>query len=258
MLADKGNLDTLFTDLKISCINTSQYKERFKDVFIRSKNNPTYQQFLNMLRTDQEIRIKIDTCRDSCDVYEFRRINIDRQNFDFLHKYLQDHPWPALSEGSLYAYIIALHDHGYYDVYLPILRKALADGKINRIRNIEDWQHLDSVNADMEKYFLRSKKLQFNVTYFLHDQLIPADELRRMQDSIHIHCPIKYAYVVYMSENKNEYLKWIKEHSKVEKIRELELRQFDGLDLKCSILPFQQVFLKSDSKKAKLMLYFIY
>ncbi len=267
-----SDLDTFFAGLKI----TVRAQKEYRKTFIAISNAPeseAYKKFKEMHGEDQEVRWKLERCKDSfnCAVFEEKMRYTDSVHFDYLYKYVQKHGWPKLSDGSLHAELIALHDgyEGHMKYYLAFMKKAVLTGQAssNGYGNVLN----RAIKPTFEELARKFKnKVVFDVSYILSRDTPTIARLELMKKAVKAHKPIKYIYFMYESDNKRDY-NWFMSgrdgHARRsdmdnywiawELMVHLEDYQRDLLHSNENIF-YQFVYSESLLKRKKLLLYLLY
>lgn len=189
------NVDEHITQFKLSDDYAQQYRQRFITAY--ENRNETYRQFEEMLTRDQEVRNMYNKCGDAatCRKLGDKMRAVDSVNFAYLYNYVTEHGWPSFEDGGMYVEVIAIHDHGRHEEYLPIVKNAVANGLASKgtydliyywlkgsIRSTKEW--LDTV-----------PKLSFKVNAMMSGTPITAD-INEIINFVQAYCPIKYVFVI--------------------------------------------------------------
>ena len=188
---------------------TRDAKEQYINLFTKVYNAPkskAYYDFKKMADEDQRIRNKLEGCRDSlaaATAIEEMEYS-DSVNFRYLYQYLKKHGWPSLADGSMYASILAIHDHDHHTEYLPIVKRAVLGGQLepNVLGLIVYWVARSKESNGFEQYLATHTHLRYDITDAV-DSIISPRLFPEIKKMIVEHCPVK---LVYVDECKNKKL----------------------------------------------------
>jgi len=170
------------TKFKISKESKDRYISIFNESYYGKKHEP-YTKFKEMYEEDQNIRNKGDSCRDSaCYSLNFNdMVRTDTMHFNYLYKYIIEHGWPTIAEGSLYASVIAVHDHEHHESYIRLLRKGVIEGQVDPgiLRLVNNWYLLQKRYDMLNEHIVRGTYYKFDVSEMLNNEMpISLDTIR--------------------------------------------------------------------------------
>lgn len=180
-------------------------RRRYTDSFSKVYNSPrskAYQMFEKMYAEDQAIRHKLDSCTDSlsCSVASEQMLFTDSMHFVGLLGYVHRYGWPSIANGSIYASIIALHDHRHHKLYRPVVLQGTLDGIIERqiLDLLYFWVKSEGLYITLSKH----KYVVFDVTDVLKYKM-PAC-LPEVKKVIAAHCPVNWYWNIEWEKNMSE------------------------------------------------------
>ncbi|HXS37650.1 MAG TPA: hypothetical protein VN721_13180 [Flavipsychrobacter sp.] len=195
-LGEPTPIETIINERKFHL--TLQAKKDYRNIYAKALNSPkspSYKKFKAMAEEDQLTRKRLDKCADSItfQILNNKMIATDSAHFNYLYNYVQKNGWPTLSNGSLYAAIIAIHDHAHHSFYFPYMEKAIVAGQLGLepLQLIYEWMTTNFETKDLLNY---PKKIPFDVTSILKDQL--PSSLQRIEYFTKKYCPV-HLYFVY-------------------------------------------------------------
>jgi hypothetical protein len=203
------NIDTFLAALSLTSLVKQDYKARFMEVWNKPKSG-AYETFRAMFYEDQEVRTKLGYSVDSASItfFEKKEMATDTAHFAYLHAYVQKNGWPSIENGSLYAWIIAVHDHQHLDYYMPIIKKAVLDGAVP----IEAYKTIGNKRASWREGFehqlLNAKNKAVIDLSCLFQYTLPDQVILKIQKAVNAHCPITYEALVYESNDKKDLDSW--------------------------------------------------
>ncbi len=211
-----NTLDSLYTQYLLTNAAQKKYRTIFESTFYK-KQSVIFKKFEKMYVEDQEIRKALHYCNDdfTCNKLTAARRIIDLNNFEFLYEYVNKNGWPSIENGSLFARVIAIHDHSRFDQYIPIIKKAVLDGVVplstytmmmtyKKMENTS-WQHAIDMNKSIEIYI--------NTT--IDNKMPDSITLKKIECSVREHCDIKYIFFVFESNNKKDSEIWFESMTKI-------------------------------------------
>lgn len=209
-----AGLETFFAKYLLTNAARNEYRRMYEQVY-NSPKTEAYKKFKAMFEEDQDVRNKLDTCSEEiiCDRLKTQMRTTDSVHFAWLYNYVAKNGWPTIENGSMYAIYIALHDHVKYNHYIPILRKAVlagiaAPGVYAGILTNES----RSKSTDPNKMLELPNSLIFDVSMLLRNTLPDSVTYKRINKAIRNHCHIKFFALIYETNDKNKYEKFIKEY----------------------------------------------
>jgi hypothetical protein len=249
---------------------TPTASNRFRDSYIKSLSDSSrlFSTFKKMREDDQFARSMMEKCGDSftCAKLSARLKKTDSIHFDFLYRYVNESGWPTLENGSLYASLIAIHDHGHHDFYLPHLKKAVEQGQLpmDPLNLVLYWRSRPSGMA-LKKMLDTSRKLTFDVSSILANKL-PAS-LPRIINSAKKHCVVKL-HLVFEAQDIKLYEQWTARTNYPGSHDHSIQRLFDAIFEVCPIKMHkgrsvyegtsQISWVPAEHKRPKIMLYLVY
>lgn len=125
------SLVPIYDEFSLTAAARARYGKIFDSVYLLPRSK-AFRRFGMMYKQDQAIRARLSNSIDSFPDELGRRMMkvVDSPHFEALYKYVKAKGWPTLQNGSLYAEIIAIHDHERHGYYLPIVAQAVRDGKL--------------------------------------------------------------------------------------------------------------------------------
>ena len=181
-----------------------QYITLFNKIYTKPRSK-AYKDFKAMAMEDQALRIKQATCRDSlCRATTDDELQYsDSAHFIYLYNYIEKYGWPSLADGSMYATVLAIHDHEHAEYYLPVVRKAVLDGRVEvgALRLIVYWNARSREYATMDDYLATHTYIKYDITDALDSDKLPR-LLPEIEKTVKEHCPIKPIYFVESKRNK--------------------------------------------------------
>jgi hypothetical protein len=262
-----ANLEHFF----VACKVTASAKEEFRKKFITVYNTPrteNYKKLKEMLDEDMEARAKLGKCSDSasCAVLE-QKINLsDSVHFAWLWSCVQKGGWPPLSDGSLYAEVLALHDGDHIRQYIPLMKKAVLSSQASYDGYLKLCKQSAKVN--FEQLLKRYKnKSMFDISYIQRPDTPTNAQVELIKKTVREHKPIKHIYFVFESNSEKDYDRFMKSPDGYVKdqgywnawdlLVDVEHYQRDLLH-SADYIPYQFTFSESPIKRKKLTLYLFY
>lgn len=189
---------------------TDSVKEKYTQLYesaLAAKSEP-YARLQEMKNEDQHIRELLEKCDDSitCAIVNKRMRYTDSVHFDYLYNYVSKNGWPSINDGSLYACLIAIHDHPHHDFYIEAIKKGIIAGQapFEPLKLLYAWkQHRGPV--DLKRHLDTSRKRVFNVSSLMKQQL--PSSLPRIRAVMKNNCDAKF-YVTVEVRNQSDYDKW--------------------------------------------------
>ena len=174
---------------------TRNAKKKYLAIYTAMYNSPksvAYKKFSEMAIEDQAVRHRQEKCRDST-CYSLTGMEMrhtDSLHFDYLYKYIKKNGWPSLSNGAIYASLLAIHDHPHHGEYIPILKEAIRQGKadIETLRLIVFWKAREKEFKDLQKYIHCGNFLKYNVDEMLDNKTPKL--LNEIKYNVSAHCPV--------------------------------------------------------------------
>ncbi|MBS1771948.1 MAG: OmpA family protein [Bacteroidetes bacterium] len=121
----------LRTNFKLTATTRKWYISEFKKVY-NSPKSLCYKTLERMAIEDQAVRANQNNADSATFKQKDEEMRLaDSIHFAYLYNYTQQHGWPSLKNGSMYASIIAIHDHTNHRYYVPLLKAAILKGDIN-------------------------------------------------------------------------------------------------------------------------------
>lgn len=202
------NFDKRLSGYRLTARAKHACRNKFTAVF-RAQRSDAYTAFRAMYEEDQDVRNRLDKCRDSLStaVYERKMSNTDSVHSGYLYKYVLKHGWPKLSDGSLYANIIAIHDPGHYKEYLPFIRKAVLAGQIDEAcyNNLLNRVMKPGLDELLTKF---KNKSVFDISYVLKGDTPSNTRLQQMKQAIKENKRIRYFYFVYQGGDERQFYRY--------------------------------------------------
>jgi len=206
-----NNLDSFFSRYTLTGVTKKSYRERYKKLYDLPRTR-VYDTFKAMATEDQQLRNLFNKCGDS---FTCARINHKMQYSDSLHavylyNYVKEHGWPSLEDGSLYACLLAIHDHPHHNYYLPIMEKAVPEDKvpIQAYYLVSYWSKNNWSWHEIEKILKTDKKAKFDISSVLNNKLPPQDKLNAITNCVHKHCPFRNLFILVECKDINTYWNW--------------------------------------------------
>lgn len=193
---DMANLDAFLFSLAVSDSMKKAYRKQFKEAY--NSRNETYLMFQQMYEEDQEVRKMQEMAGDT---YTYKKLSkkmreTDSLHFETLYNYTQEHGWPSIEDGGLYAEIIAIHDHARHGKYLGMIKERLLAGQayIQTYSLIKYW--LGSPSQDELRNWLDTvPKATYKADFFLKGIYAPHN-ISEMMAFAEEHCPVKYVVTI--------------------------------------------------------------
>ncbi len=270
-----ASLDSFFAGYCINFKTREEFRRKFETIYNIPETTP-YRTFKKMFEEDQAARYKLDKCNDSFSYAFYRGLmrQSDSVHFDYLYRYVKKNGWPKLSDGSLYAEILALHDSYHMKEYLPFMKKAVLAGSANYN------SYCNVLNRVMKPPFEElaqrfKKKAVFDISYILNADTPTLAHVAEIKKAVKENVPIKYIYFVYEGNNKKEFENFCAarggySHSigngwdrvscywiAWDLLVRVEVYQ-RGLLQSDDNIPYQFIYTASESAKKKLTLYLLY
>ena len=175
-----------------------QYRERYSSLFNKvyySPKHKSYELFKMMFAEDQSIRQEVSDCTDSatCSVASDKMIYTDSVHFAYLLRYVHQYGWPSIAKGSLFASIIALHDHRHNILYYPMLKKAVLNGVVSK-QVFDIMYHFLGDPEDIWIYLCKHKYIRFDVTEILKNS--KPSKITEIEKVIQAHCPVDWFWIL--------------------------------------------------------------
>lgn len=189
------SLPKLMDRVRLTSTPRVEYAARFEKVYSGPRSE-TYVRFQQMHEEDQYIRKVESQCADSLTCARAsRRMRVaDSTHFAYFYNYVQARGWPTLADGSLYASVLAIHDHEHHEYYIPILTKAVADGRapLGLLELLLQWRaHHFASNSILQAILDTTKtKMAFDVSSLLRDNM--PSSLSRILTTTRAHCPVHF------------------------------------------------------------------
>ncbi|MBL7712606.1 MAG: OmpA family protein [Chitinophagaceae bacterium] len=162
-------------------------------VELKKKRSAQYRAFSNMLEADQLQRSRMDTCRDSLQMYLLSRELAlgDSVRAAALYSYVVKNGWPDINAGGLFAGILAIHDHPRHHFYFPKIKKMLIKGEsdMELYRLMKYWISDGSSWEEVESVLKHNSKETFDISTLLSQQM--PDAIPAILRSIRKFCPVK-------------------------------------------------------------------
>ncbi|MCW3120863.1 MAG: hypothetical protein JWQ38_355 [Flavipsychrobacter sp.] len=265
-----ANLDSFFLGYTITAQAKSKYRKTFAAIY-NTPETEEYKLFKKMVDEDQEARLHIGDDSLSRAVGLKNMIQSDSVHFDYLRRYVKKNGWPALSNGSLYAWLLAWHDYDHCREYLPYVKKAVLAGQVdNKVYDKMVNRMLNPTFLDLATKF--KNKVSFDVSYIQNLEIPNATELALMKKAVNDHLPIKYIYFVYESNNEKDFNKFLSGGGNLKGVTgwsdtrygiawDLMMRIVEEQRNRLSTdsdIPYNFVYSESSSPKKKLTLYLLY
>jgi hypothetical protein len=210
---DRQMPETIDSFLDANFKITNSAKKTYHLLYIGIYNEPRseiYKKLKSFYEDDQLERDLQEKCGDSvsCALME-RRLRIDDSiHFAFLFDYVKKNGWPKLSDGAMFANLLAIHDHEHHAYYIPIMKAAVKNGTVDLDAlelaiywNSQAWQF-----KQFDKELKKNRYAVFNVSSMLNWQL-PAS-LPRIQSYVKKHCPV-HVFLFFETEKNRTYADWV-------------------------------------------------
>lgn len=163
------NIDSILIKNNIRYAVRKDYVTRFKNLY--NNRSEVYRQLETMYSEDVQVRKLLDKCGDSftCETARRKMITSDSVHFDFLRRYVKKEGFPNMANGSLFATLIAIHDHGHHITYLPMIKKAVLNGATNiqAYDLIHYWLNSSKSITELKQYLDTVKKKTFDASFIL-------------------------------------------------------------------------------------------
>ncbi|MBC7391362.1 MAG: hypothetical protein H7329_19335, partial [Opitutaceae bacterium] len=177
-----------------------KYYDSFTKVFHKPRTT-AYITFERMLGEDQMLRQMLDTTTDSAtnSILNKRMQYSDSEHFAFLLKYIHRYGWPSIKNGSIFASVIALHDHNHHKKYFDIIKRATLNGIVDKqvVELLTLWLASDkSFQIELSKYHY----LRFDVTTLLKYEM--PSTLPLLKKTIAEHCPVKWRFFMEFGKDR--------------------------------------------------------
>lgn len=124
-------IDKIYTNFYL----TDSAKHHYRIIYNQALNaeKPSdYLQFKQYHAEDQLTRKIAEKCADSstCKLAARNLYKKDSLHFEYLYNYTQEHGWPEIKDGGLFAALLAIHDGDRADYYIPIIKNAIKNGQL--------------------------------------------------------------------------------------------------------------------------------
>ncbi len=214
---------------------TNTAREKYTALFTAAYNATkmeSYTKFKAMYMEDIAAKRSAENCGDSltCDKAAKRIRITDSIHSDYLYNYIKKNGWPSLANGSLYANILALHDHLHYEDYLASLRQGILNGYAAP----DVLELMEKMMLSDNGYYFHNKNYQefaellkthayrrFEISAVLNDRM--PSSLSRIEKAVAQLCPANL-YYFYEARDKTVYDEWQKKQTK------LWMRGSEGID----------------------------
>ena len=184
-------------------------RKKYVSLFNKVYNAPrsaAYINFQTMAKEDQALRKKTDTTANNA---SFIAANekmhyTDSIHFLYLYNYIKKNGWPSFSDGAMYASVLAIHDHEHADEYIPIIKRAVLDGKADMgvLQWITYWHaHARMNNEVLQKHLAAHKYVRFDISSVISDDTLPPS-LPAIEMAIKQHCPARLFFICESKDNK--------------------------------------------------------
>ncbi|MGN6568792.1 MAG: hypothetical protein ACTHJ0_12600 [Flavipsychrobacter sp.] len=197
LLQEWGNTtepDTFLQKFHVTAFARKDYMTQYD----RALNEmPTdYRNFERMGKEDQQIRAYLSKCGDmnTCSKLQQQMQYTDSIHAAYLYSYVKANGWPDIKHGSMYATLIAIHDHPHHNFYMPYMIKAAKEGQVS-IMALELINHYIKEAKEFEYLDRMLKKgpyIAFDISDILKLQM-PAC-LPRIQNFLYQSCDAKFKF----------------------------------------------------------------
>jgi len=171
----------------------SAYLRNYSKAYSASKSK-AFLDLKRMAYEDQLVRQKQENCKDSlCRAITFLEMDhTDSMRFNYLYQYVVKNGWPSLANGSIYATILAIHDHDHSEEYIPIIKNAVRAGKvdISALQLIMYWNAKKHDYLQFKRLLTRSKYATFDISGILASNELPKST-PEIEQFISQHCPVR-------------------------------------------------------------------
>jgi hypothetical protein len=186
--------DTFLSKMFLNSKVKEECLGRYNEV-LNAKKSQSYETFERMANEDQQIRSLMEKCGDTntCKKLSRKMFETDTAHFSFLYHYVSTNGWPTLQDGSLYATLLAIHDHAHHNFYMPFLKREVYNGRmsIQAIDLIDNYLR-ETPSSQMLARLLTEATYRFNIGEII-DLKLPAS-LSRIQNALKQVCPYKFQY----------------------------------------------------------------
>lgn len=174
-LSNAAHADSFLHRYRLSEDVKAAYREMYQAV-ISTPRTEDYLLMKQMRDEDQDVRRKLENCGDSftCSILRIKMIRTDSTHFETLYKYVQEKGWPDMSNGSMYAALIAIHNGSKAAYFVPFIKQAISVGKLpfEPLQLIfAKMKHSNTSFADLQRHIDTSIKFSFVVNEILNHQL---------------------------------------------------------------------------------------
>jgi outer membrane protein OmpA-like peptidoglycan-associated protein len=182
---------------------TSEARKKFVTQFTKAYNAPKsalYTQFKTMHDEDQLIRQQKASCiiNNNCKALRRAMHFSDSLRAATFYKHVKKYGWPTLEDGSLYACVLAIHDHEHHNYYDSILYKAVVDGKVplEPLLLVESWKRT-SMDIDKLTKLLREKEsVKIQIADLGDFKGLNDSTKSQIKEALKRLCPVQYYFTV--------------------------------------------------------------
>ena len=128
-------------------------------------------------------------------------------HFAYLLRYVHRHGWPSIANGSIFASIIALHDHRHHELYYPFIKNAVLDGRIDRqVFDLMYYYLRDNPGENIYASLSKRRYIRFDVTSILSDRM--PSNIEEIEKVIAAHCPVDWHWIIEYDKTKDRQYAW--------------------------------------------------
>ncbi len=202
------SINKYLSGYKLTRTAKEKYTESFNKVY-RAKRSVVYDTLKQMGEEDQLLRKEYRNAVDTASVHRIRRqMHItDTTHARYLQNYILKKGWPSLADGSMYAAIIAIHDHENHDFYIPHIKKAILSGNLEMgsLELILYWRSHNMSYLTFKHHLATHPYVSFNVTDILHDTVPTSmpEIIRTLKNC----CPVRL-FLFFESKDNQSYQNW--------------------------------------------------
>ncbi len=209
LLFEKLTPQTIDTFLLHNFLLTKNARLKYKALFIKTFNatkSAAYQKFKQMSEEDQDIRNENIAINDTPGflMHHKKMRTTDSVHFAYLQDYVSHHGWPLLSDGSMYACVIAMHDHKHHINYIPLLKKAVLSGVVDLevLRLMQYWNSNDQHGLNLNSLVKIYAFSVFNANEMFNNELPKC--LPNIEKTVTEHTPVILKVMV-KTKNNDDY-----------------------------------------------------
>ncbi len=195
----------LINNFKLTRDALRKYSAMFTRVYKMPKS-AVLKTLKKMFEEDQGLRKKKLDINDSIGLTNhFKTMRqSDSVHFAYLYSYVMKHGWPSLSDGSMYASVIAIHDHIHHGEYLKIMKSAVLRGEVelDMYMLVRYWNSKELNYLNLQTLMNFYDYVVFDIDEILNNKL-PAS-LPDIEKAVQQHSPVMLK-IYYISKNRESF-----------------------------------------------------